>query len=532
MYRSGLLFLSSAAIVFAHDGPAVADGDVCLLQVQHPRRRVIDLQEVQEESCAPLLNRYTHFEVEVSVGTPPQTFEVVADTGSNALIVPSCLCGKLPGTSCESQTKCFTGTNKSSTFEVDDPILLVEETFGSGKIQAAIAKDMVKVAGVEVKMEVLLMSNRAELNFAGEFQGILGLGLPMLEDVLPQFPDATLLQQASQVRRALLRRRGFPWEWPSWMTTQNYSSETPEPPVEAEIPEAVRQKDEIFLEEAGVDRFSLCFRDEGLSGALRLNIPPFKATLAQVGTFHWGLDFRGLSVGARNGGPTTPIFCTTADMKLGMESPCAVIPDSGTTLLTGPKQQVLELEAALCNAWPRCLNLLENLPDSPIIERADNTTVHAATFQALLLNCSYWLTSTEGIYELPSLFFEVQAADGEASHFELTAWAYVTESKLDNQRICTPTFGSLDEDYITALNGPIWIVGTPLFYEYAVGFDIKERGISLQPGSCEPCPEVGLPELNVSLMATETTSSRRARGLPREQMGQVRWPRIDISSPL
>ena len=43
-------------------------------------------------SCSPLRNHGTHFTVPVAVGTPPQTFNILADTGSNAIIIGSCAC--------------------------------------------------------------------------------------------------------------------------------------------------------------------------------------------------------------------------------------------------------------------------------------------------------------------------------------------------------------------------------------------------------------------------------------------------------
>ena len=47
-----------------------------------------------------------------------------------------------------------------------------------------------------------------------------------------------------------------------------------------------------------------------------------------------------------------------------------------------------------------------------------------------------------------------------------------TESKVatgfNDQIICMPFFG--EYDYETVQNGPIWIMGTPLFYEYEVHY--------------------------------------------------------------
>merc|ERR1719440_632229 len=131
-------------------------------------------------SCTHLTNHGTHFTVDIEVGTPGQKFSVVADTGSNYLIVPSCVCQR--SKSCSKSDRCFTGTNKSSTFSIDkgdSGPQSVFITFGSGTIEAVVAKERVSVGHLSVDMQdgILLMVAR-QLNIAGRFEGILGLGVP------------------------------------------------------------------------------------------------------------------------------------------------------------------------------------------------------------------------------------------------------------------------------------------------------------------------------------------------------------------
>merc|ERR1719159_456161 len=68
------------------------------------------------KACAPLKSRGTYYSVDINVGTPPQTFSVVADTGSDAIIIPSCVCQDHG--SCSKKDRCFRGTNRSSTFAI------------------------------------------------------------------------------------------------------------------------------------------------------------------------------------------------------------------------------------------------------------------------------------------------------------------------------------------------------------------------------------------------------------------------------
>ncbi|CAE7554875.1 unnamed protein product [Symbiodinium necroappetens] len=105
----------------------------------------------QEETCSPLRNHETYSSVPVDVGTPSQTFELVADTGSNNCIVMDCQCSQCP----HDWGKCFTGNGKSKTFDLpkyksQDPLLGSKAemlpasmllTFGSGQIAARVASD-------------------------------------------------------------------------------------------------------------------------------------------------------------------------------------------------------------------------------------------------------------------------------------------------------------------------------------------------------------------------------------------------------
>merc|ERR1719326_1519049 len=77
-----------------------------------------------------------------------------------------------------------------------------------------------------------------------------------------------------------------------------------------------------FLEHAGVDRFSMCFND-GADGVLRLNSKPMKNPLKSIGQAHWGLDFRGISVG-NHSAPVT--FCSGRDRKEGQATACGASP--------------------------------------------------------------------------------------------------------------------------------------------------------------------------------------------------------------
>jgi len=188
-----------------------------------------------------------------------------------------------------------------------------------------------------------------------------------------------------------------------------------------------------------------------------------------------------------------------------MTSPCGIIPDSGTTLLTGPSQQVKLLQAKLCSRWPRCREQSLGRPS-------------AFHFGTVLQNCSQWLHES-GLAEIPSIFLHIKAAEERTELFELTSWAWVTETVVDGKSVCMPGFGEME--YTTAEHGPVWILGTPLFYEYNVGYDLQNRQVSLERGACQPCT-------SDSLLLSESNS----RIVPRKGKGVPRTAHLDISRPL
>jgi len=502
----------------------VAGGDVvmheqCLLQMHGMKTR--GAYQMEGEACSALKNQGSYFSVPVCVGTPPQCFDVVADTGSDAVIVPSCVCGETPGAGCSPHDKCFRGTNRSSTFSIPENAAMISMSFGSGTIEAAVAKDVVRVGDLKVTMDdgVLLMINRAALKISGAFEGILGLGIPKNKSVI-----ASLLQgpsgdkEMSDAFKVIcsmvpmlcddLKNQpggGVP-------DTSNPSHSGQEQGGGDVVKE--RYDTKLFLEQARVDRFSMCFRDGAQSGALRLGLSSLSSPIQNIGTLHWGLNFQGLSVGARSApAPTETIFCGPETMKQGMETPCGIIPDSGTTLLMGPEEQVLALEAGICSKWERCQTYSKGMPSSN-------------AFRQLLLRCGDWLTEERGLLEIPSFFFHVKNGDGTPEAYELTAWAWVTETIMRDEddstkRGCTSAIGPME--YFTQKNGPVWIFGHPLFYEYNVGYDMSTKQISLQKGQCEPCSADDGP---VSLSASGE------RRWPRAAPDQPRIPYYNVNLPL
>jgi hypothetical protein len=170
------------------------------------------------------------------------------------------------------QDRCFVGTGRSTTFigpaEQDAPVQL---EFGSGTIVAAVASDVVEVGGVEAQMKNgLLLMVQSALDITEPLEGILGLGRPRPKK---QEAEVSLVSDSAT----------------------------------ATIPS--------FLETAGISRFSVCLNGGGNQpGVLRLGTPKLENAMGSVGQMHWGMDFRGFSVGD----VSAPVaFCTSDSMLPG-----------------------------------------------------------------------------------------------------------------------------------------------------------------------------------------------------------------------
>lgn len=72
-----------------------------------------------EQTCAPLSNQELYSSVKVSIGDPAQTFDLVADTGSDSCIVKDCTCNQCPA----EWGGCFNGRKSSKSFKL--PMFLV-----------------------------------------------------------------------------------------------------------------------------------------------------------------------------------------------------------------------------------------------------------------------------------------------------------------------------------------------------------------------------------------------------------------------
>ncbi|XP_055439348.1 pregnancy-associated glycoprotein 1-like [Bubalus kerabau] len=107
----------------------------------------------------------------ITIGTPPQEFQVVFDTGSSDLWVPSIFCNS---STCSTHVR-FRHL-QSSTFRPPNKTFRI--TYGSGRIEGVVAHDTVRIGDL-VSTDQPFGLSMAESGFEGiAFDGVLGLSYP------------------------------------------------------------------------------------------------------------------------------------------------------------------------------------------------------------------------------------------------------------------------------------------------------------------------------------------------------------------
>uniref|UniRef100_A0AAX7SWG3 Peptidase A1 domain-containing protein n=1 Tax=Astatotilapia calliptera TaxID=8154 RepID=A0AAX7SWG3_ASTCA len=315
----------------------------------------------------------------ISIGTPPQNFTVLFDTGSSNLWVPSIHCSVL-------DIACWFhhryNSKKSSTYVKNGTEFSIQ--YGRGSLSGFISGDTVTVAGLSVPGQQFGEAvKQPGITFAlARFDGVLGMGYPSISvaDVMPVFDTAMAAK--------LLPQNIFSF----------YISRDPTAEVGGE------------LTLGGTD-------PQYYTGDLHYVNVTRKA--------YWQIGMNRVDVGNQL------TLC-----KAG----CQAIVDTGTSLITGPKEEVKALQKAI-GAIPLLMG-------------------------EALIECNK-------IPTLPVISFDIGGKT-----FNLTGEDYVVKESQLGVTICLSGFMAMD---IPPPAGPLWILGDVFIGKYYTVFDRNADRVGFAP---------------------------------------------------
>ncbi|KAM5201957.1 cathepsin E [Hipposideros larvatus] len=336
------------------------------------------------ESCTmdqsanePLIN-YLDMEYfgTISIGSPPQNFTVIFDTGSSNLWVPSVYC---TSPACMTHARFY--PSQSNTYSVSGSHFFIQ--YGTGSLSGVIGADQVSVEGLTVVSQQFgeSVTEPGQTFVSAEFDGILGLGYPSLAvgGVTPVF-DNMMAQNLVDV--------------PMFSV---YMSSDPEGGTESEL---------VF---GGYDH-------SHFSGSLNW-VPVTKQG-------YWQIALDTIQVGG------AVMFCSEG---------CQAIVDTGTSLITGPPDEIKQLQKAI-GAEP--------------------------TDGEYVVECDY-------LNVMPDVTFTINGVP-----YTLQPTAYTLLDSVNGMKFCPSGFQGLD---IHPPAGPLWILGDVFIRQFYSVFDRGDNRVGLAP---------------------------------------------------
>ncbi|KAH7911340.1 acid protease [Hygrophoropsis aurantiaca] len=136
----------------------------------------------------------TGYVATIQIGTPPQDFKILMDSGSADFWVGSQDCQSQNGGGCGNHT--FLGTSSSSSFVQSNHQFQV--TYGSGAVAGVLCQDNVNIAGLALNNHTFGVALEETVQFSGNttaFDGLMGLAQSTLSEQNVSTPVESLASQ-------------------------------------------------------------------------------------------------------------------------------------------------------------------------------------------------------------------------------------------------------------------------------------------------------------------------------------------------
>ncbi|KAG1696630.1 Cathepsin D [Nymphon striatum] len=123
----------------------------------------------------------------ISIGTPPQQFTVMFDTGSSNMWVPSASCQ-----SCDYNCHTY-ASSQSTSYQANGEQFQV--TYGKGQVFGFISSDVVDIAGLQIQNQVFGEVTTEEQQGCQQFDGLIGMAFQSIasDGIVPPFKN--IIQQ-------------------------------------------------------------------------------------------------------------------------------------------------------------------------------------------------------------------------------------------------------------------------------------------------------------------------------------------------